>query len=480
LGIWGADFYYIIESAVIVCSRLITNGKNIDMKIINDNLPIMEKVLLDPDKYSFNVDRLGDCRFDSPIVGGGDVDDNDRVLLTTDMKHLKSYIENGVEPPSFIKSGASKKIYFDPKRTKAAIVTAGGICPGLNDVIKGIVDVLHFQYGIQSISGIRYGYGGLLSAITMPPIKLTPDIVDRIHEDGGSILGSSRGNGDRVSEIVDTLQRGGIDILFCLGGDGTLRGAGEIAEEIKKRDLKISIVGVPKTIDNDLNFVGRTFGFETAVYETHEIIKAAHIEAHGAYNGIGLVKLMGRDSGFVSAYACLANSVVNFCLIPELEFTMDGPDGLLVALERRFKSGKTHCVIVVAEGAGQNLMSGNAQKDASGNLLKKDIGEFMRDSIKSHFKNISQEVSVKYFDPSYLIRSVPAQGTDAILCRLLACSAVHAAMSGMTNCVAGALNGVYSMVPIELATKERQMIDLDSGLWRAVLGSTRQNDWFQE
>ncbi len=448
------------------------------MKRKTDDLPIMEKVLLDPEQYCFDVDRLGDCMFDSPIGDSGYVDDSDRVLLTTDAKRLKSYAQKGVEPPSFIRSGPAKKIYFDPQNTKVAIVTAGGLCPGLNDVIKGIVNILHFEYGVESISGIRYGYGGLLSSIATPPVKLTPDIVDRIHEDGGSILGSSRGNGDRVGEIVDTLQRDEINILFCLGGDGTLRGAGEIAGEIKKRDLKISVVGVPKTIDNDLNFVGRTFGFETAVYETHEIIKAAHMEARGAYNGIGLVKLMGRDSGFVSAYASLANSVVNFCLVPELEFSMEGEGGLLAALERRFNSGKTHCVIVVAEGAGQYLMSGDAKKDASGNVLKKDIGEFVRDSIKSYFKNISQEVSVKYFDPSYLIRSVPAHGTDAILCHVLAKGAVHAAMRGMTGCVAGALNGAYSMVPIELATKERQLIDLDSGLWRAVVDTTRQNDWF--
>ncbi len=448
------------------------------MKQDNDGLSIMEKVLMEPGKYCFDVDSLGECEFRSPVSECEYVTDSDRILLTTDAEKLKRYAIDGIEPPSFMKAGAAKKIYFDPAKTKAAIVTAGGLCPGLNDVIKGVVNILYFEYGVRSIRGIRYGYGGLLSEISMTPIDLNPDVVDRIHEDGGSILGSSRGNGDRVEDIVDTLQREGFNILFCLGGDGTLRGAGEIADEVKKRGLKISVVGVPKTIDNDLNFVGRTFGFETAVYETHEIIKAAHMEARGAYNGIGLVKLMGRDSGFVAAFASLANSVVNFCLVPELDFKLEGKDGLLAALERRFDRGKTHCVIVVAEGAGQNLMGGDAERDASGNLLKKDIGEHLRDSIKSYFKKSEREVSIKYFDPSYLIRSVPAHGTDAILCYLLAKSAVHAAMRGKTKCVTGTLNAAFSMVPIGLATEERQLIDLDSVLWRAVIDSTRQNDWF--
>lgn len=448
------------------------------MKKDNSDLSIMDKVLKAPDDYCYDVDSLGACEFTSPLNACEHVLDSDRILLSADAAQLKRYTEEGINPPSFMKAGASDEMYFDPGKTKVAIVTAGGLCPGLNDVIKGIVNVLYYVYWVRSIFGIRYGYGGLLSEVVAPPIKLDPDIVDRIHEDGGSILGSSRGNGDRVEEIVDTLDREGFNILFCLGGDGTLRGAGEIADEVKRRGLKISVVGVPKTIDNDLNFVGRTFGFETAVYETHEIITSAHMEARGAYNGVGLVKLMGRDSGFVAAYSSLANSVVNFCLIPELDFTVHGKGGLLDALKNRFDSGKTHAVIVVAEGAGQNLMNGSAEIDASGNLLNKDIGEYLRDTIKSYFKEIGGAVSVKYFDPSYLIRSVPAHGTDAILCYMLAESAVHAAMRGKTNCVMGTLNHSLCMVPIELATKERQMIDLESSLWRAVLDTTRQNDWF--
>jgi 6-phosphofructokinase 1 len=184
---------------------------------------------------------------------------------------------------------------------------------------------------------------------------------------------------------------------------------------------------------------------------------------------------MGRDSGFITAYATIANPVVNFCLIPETDFQMDGEDGLLKALERRFANGKTHTVIVVAEGAGQKLIEGEEERrDASGNILKKDIGEYIRRRITEHFEQIGVTTSVKYFDPSYMIRSVPARGTDAIRCYMLARNAVHAAMAGRTNCVVGSLGDWYTLVPIRLATIERQKVQLNSDLWRSVMDATGQ------
>ena len=268
-----------------------------------------------------------------------------------------------------------------------------------------------------------------------------------------------------------------INLLFCVGGDGTLHGARAIAEECLRRKLAISVVAIPKTVDNDLNFVGNSFGFATAVGETSAIIQSAHMEAKGAVNGIGLVKLMGRDSGFIAAYAALANPVVNFCLIPECAFTLDGPGGLLAALELRFAAGKDHVNIVVAEGAGQDLVAAEPERrDASGNVLKKDIGDLLRRAIPAHFAARRIEVSIKYFDPSYSIRSVPAKGTDAIHCYLLARNAVHAAMAGRTNCVVGNLHGDdYTLVPIAMAAMERQKVDLDGDLWKAVLDATGQD-----
>lgn len=441
---------------------------------------IYDKVIDAPGNYSFDIETLGPCTVDSPLTDCEFISDHDRVLLTCDAKRIEQYCADGVPFPSFEMAGARRKIFFNPAWTKVAIATAGGLSPGLNDVIKGIVHILHFEYGVRNIYGIRFGYRGLLPEYGHSPMMLNPEIVDTIHEDGGTILGTSRGSGERVPELVDSLQRQNINVFFCIGGDGTLRAAADIAAEVKKRGLKIAVVGLPKTIDNDLNFVGRTFGFETAVYQTHEIISSAHMEAKGVFNGIGLVKLMGRDSGFIAAFASLANSVVNFCLVPEVEFTVEGEHGLLKAVERRFACGKDHCVIVVAEGAGQAFMKDLPQKrDRSGNIIKHDIGDYLCERLQQHFSQSAWDGSVKYFDPSYSIRSVPAHGTDAILCHLLAKNAVHAAMAGKTSCVVGRTNNAHTIVPIALATVERQKLNLKGDLWKAVLDATRQNDYFR-
>ncbi|MGI5870007.1 MAG: ATP-dependent 6-phosphofructokinase [Kiritimatiellia bacterium] len=429
-----------------------------------------------PENFNFNVDRLGECMIDNPIQMTNYVEEGDRTIIAHDLKYLEEMHKRGAIP-TFEKAGPHRKIYHDPVWSRAAIVTCGGLCPGLNDVIKGIVQCLWFDYGVRHIFGVRYGLEGFIPKYGHEPLILDPEVVDAIHEEGGTILGSSRGGQDTV-EIVRTLSRLNINMLFCIGGDGTLRAARDIAEEIERRHLKISVVGVPKTIDNDLAFVGRSFGFETAVYATGTVITAAHTEAKGAHNGIGLVKLMGRDSGFIAAYACLANSVVNMCLIPELPFELEGEHGVLTALERRFGLGKDHAVIVVAEGAGQHLIKDtDVRKDASGNVLKKDIGEFLKTKIEQHFAAKKQDVTVKYFDPSYTIRSVPAQGTDAILCYMLARGAAHAAMAGRTNCVVGKCADVFMLVPTSLATIERQKVDVEDALWQSVVDATRQGEY---
>ena len=440
---------------------------------------IFDDVLNNPHDHTLTVPQLGECKIKSPMRHCTFVEDTDRVLITAEKGAGQAWEEAGKGLPAFEKAGPREMIFHDPSWSRAAIVTCGGLCPGINDVIKGLVQILHFDYGVRTIFGIPYGYEGFIPSYRHEPIMLTPECIDTIHDEGGTILGSSRGQQDTPA-IVDTLQRMNINMLFCVGGDGTLRAAHDISEEAQRRGAGISVIGVPKTIDNDLHFVGRSFGFETAVYTSSDIITSAHMEARGAFNGIGLVKLMGRDSGFIAAYASLANSVVNFCLVPEMDFDLEGEHGLLKALERRFKSGKTHCVIVVAEGAGQRHIkaAGEARKDASGNVLKKDIGVFLREAIETHFSSTGTDVSIKYFDPSYQIRSVPALGTDAILCHMLAQNAAHAAMSGRTDCVIGNQLNTFTHVPIALAATERQRLDTSGGLWRAVLAATRQNDYF--
>ncbi len=437
----------------------------------------LDKIAADPSAYPFDIDVLGECKIPSPVRQHAFVCEGERVFITESEPLLKHLRETLGHEPSFERAGPHAKIFHDPSWTRVGILTAGGLCPGLNNVIKGLVEILSFDYGIKTIYGVRFGYAGLVPRCGYEPILLDPDVVDTIHERGGTILGSSRGQ-QPTEEIVDTLVRMNINVLFCIGGDGSLRCAREVAEMCLERHLSISVVGVPKTIDNDLQFVGPSFGFETAVAEATNVIRSAHVEAKGTFNGVGLVKLMGRDSGFITAYAAVSNPVVNFCLVPEIDFELEGAHGLLAALERRFANGKTHTVIVVAEGAGQKLIAGESEKDASGNVLKKDIGEFLKQRITSHFKEKGVTCSVKYFDPSYVIRSVPARGTDAIRCYMLARNAVHAAMSGRTNCVVGSVGNFYTLVPIKLATIERQRVRLDSDLWRGVMDATGQEGYF--
>lgn len=437
----------------------------------------LDKIAANQSEYSCKVETLGECKIASPVHHHEFIRDGERILATENETFMR-YLENRLgHAPSFERAGPLSKIYHDPSWSRVGIVTAGGLCPGLNNVIKGLVEILSYDYGVRTIYGIRYGYAGLTARFGYEPMLLDPDSVDTIHMLGGTILGSSRGQ-QPTEEMVDTLVRMNINILFCVGGDGSLRCARDVAEECQRRNLKISVVGIPKTIDNDLQFIGRSFGFETAVAAASRYIGLAHVEAKGTPHGVGLVKLMGRDSGFIAAYAAIANPVVNFCLIPEMRFTLEG---LLAALERRFQEGKSHAVVVVAEGAGQELVKGDQERrDASGNVLKKDIGEFLKNEISSFMKAKRIESSVKYFDPSYAIRSVPAQGTDAIRCYMLARNAVHAAMAGRTNCVVGNLGESFCLVPIKLATIDRQKVSLTGDLWRSVMGATGQGRYLKD
>lgn len=424
------------------------------------------------EKYDFTVDKLGEATINSPLEKTNFEKDDASVVYETDVNKIIEYYKKHDEILSFKKAGPREKIFHDPKWTKAAVLTAGGLCPGLNDVIKGITLTLKNRYAVPVVYGIRYGFKGLIPSFGFEPMLLSEQTVDDIHESGGSILGSSRGQQDEKI-MCETLVRRNINILFCIGGDGTLRCAHDLAAEIKKRKLSISVVCIPKTIDNDINFIDKTFGFETAVYATNDIITAAHNEAHGAYNGLGLIHVMGRDSGFIAAYASVANSHVNYCLIPEEAFSLTGGDNAVFeSIVRRLEVRK-HAVLIVAEGAGQELFKKEKQlKDKSGNCLKQDIGLFLKNKFAELAKERGIELNIKYFDPSYLIRSLPAHGTDAVFCLMLGQNAVHAAMSGFTDIVIGHWNDAFNYVPIAMATSERKKIDINGPLWRSVRGFT--------
>ena len=430
---------------------------------------------------NFGISNLGEPTKISPIhlsKTKGDnifnfVKDSDRVLADVQLKNLNSSLKNGIIPDSYERSGPREKVFFEGENATAAIVTCGGLCPGINNVIRSLVMALHYFYGVKRVIGIPYGYEGLNPEVGHDFIELTPDKVKDIHEFGGTILGSSRG-GQEVSVMVDTLVNNKIDMLFTIGGDGTLKGANAIGNEILKRGLKIAVVGIPKTIDNDIDIIDKSFGFETSFDVACPIVRDAHNEADGAYNGMAIVKLMGRDSGFIAASTALSMPVVNFVLVPEMDFELEGENGFLENLRKRLES-KKHAVIVVAEGAGQHLFkNSDAVTDASGNIQHQDIGVLLKQKIKTYFDALNIRTTIKYIDPSYIIRSAPANANDSLYCNHLAYHAVHGAMAGKTNFVVASVNNRFVYLPITDVTKKRKKIDMEGGFWFGALQSTGQ------
>ena len=425
------------------------------------------------------VSTLGPCQYPSPLRTTATSLDPHARFRADDAKVLYE-IElggsNELDSLAFELAGPREQIFFRPQNTQAAVVTCGGLCPGLNNVVRTLFFELSVNYGLADVWGIRFGYEGLNPEVGRPPVRLSGSFVEEIHHLGGTVLGTSRGpQSPRV--IVDYLQQLDIQILFCVGGDGTQRGAHKIAAEAKQRNLPIAVVGIPKTIDNDIKHCYRTFGFLSAVSEAEKVIDRAHVEAKSVRNGIGLVKLMGREAGFIAAAATVASGQVNFTLIPEQPFELEGPQGLLGKLERRL-AAREHAVIVVAEGAGQNLLAESGQGvDASGNRKLGDVGAMLSRTIKDHFQQRDIPVSVKYFDPSYHIRSVPANTADSLLCEQLARSAAHAAMAGKTDLLIGLWHNRFVHVPLPMTTGVTKCLSLESDLWKSVLAMTQQEKW---
>ena len=432
------------------------------------------------DKLDFTIDTLGPCTIASPIKLSTIPGDMTARYVSDD-----SYVINQVNvfdtsKPIVLdssnlmqKAGPREKIYFDPTHAKAGICTCGGLCPGLNDVIRAIVRCLNTRYGVKTVKGYRFGYHGFFAEEGYEPIELDRYLIDEIHKIGGTYLGTSRGGGQRVEEIVDCLERDGINMLFIIGGDGTQRGSYDIACEVEKRGLKCAVVGVPKTVDNDLMFIDRSFGFETAVQRAKEAVAAVHMEAASQINGIGLVKLMGREAGFIATEAALASHETNFCLIPEVPFEMEGDKGFLACLERRLAK-RGHAVIVVSEGAGQDLLTSTGATDASGNKKLADIGVFLKTEIEKYFKAKNIEINLKYIDPSYQVRASVTTAADSIYCERLGNNAVHAAMAGKTKCVIGLVHDKFVHLPIKAVTAHRNAVDPTGSLWRDALDATGQ------
>ncbi|HET6491017.1 MAG TPA: ATP-dependent 6-phosphofructokinase [Syntrophales bacterium] len=422
----------------------------------------------------FEIQNLGEPKIPSPLTVGYFKSDHERVLCDIRISPRKARPAGRLKAMSLEVAGPRERIYFEPQKVKAAVVSCGGLCPGINDVIRSLIMELHFRYGVRNIVGVRYGFQGLIPRYGHDLLELTPDVVKDIQDLGGSILSSSRGN-QGLGEMVDALERMNINLFFVIGGDGTMQAAQGIVHEITRRKLKIGVIGIPKTIDNDLVLIQKSFGFDTAISEAVKTIQCAHVEAKGAPMGIGLVKLMGRQSGHIAASAALAQGDANFVLIPEEPFDLTGEKGFLRHLEKRLVS-RNHAVIIVAEGAGQNLFArkGPVRRDASGNIRLNDIGVFLKEKIEEYFKNRDMEINLKYIDPSYIIRSVAANASDSILCGVLAQYAVHAGMAGKTGMLVGLVNDAYVHLPFGAVAAQRKTIDPKGNIWMLVLESTGQ------
>lgn len=375
---------------------------------------------------------------------------------------------------AYARAGPRETLHFDPRETRAAIVTCGGLCPGLNSVIKHLVEVLDGHYGVAKVYGIRGGYRGFTSVGWDAPLELTVDTVDDIHREGGTALGTSRGGFDE-ERIIDWLRAKNVNQLYVVGGDGTHRGAYKLAEACVAKGLNIAVAGVPKTIDNDIGIIDRSFGFMTAVSEATRAIEAARTEAEcNKPNGIGVVKLMGRSAGYLAAYATLASGDVDLCLVPEVPISLDGPRGLLPHLERVIDR-KGHAVVVVAEGAGEALLGASAETDAGGNRKLPPIGSWLCANIKDHFAARGKEATLKYIDPSYMVRSTKADAGDAYLCMLLSHAAAHGAMAGFTGFTVGLVNARSVMIPIpDLCAASPRSLRPNGRTWERVLATTKQ------
>jgi 6-phosphofructokinase 1 len=421
-----------------------------------------EKILLTPDETENT--HVANMEYNQLI------DPNEVVLVDTVRKPGLLSVSR-----AFPRAGPRKFLHFDPSQVNAAIVTCGGLCPGLNNVIRELVHSLYYLYGANKVYGIRGGFHGF--AMENPdydPVLLTNEIVENIHHEGGTILRSSRGGFD-IDKIIDFLKGRDISQLYIIGGDGTHRGAYAIHEECVNRGLNIAIAGIPKTIDNDVDYIDRSFGFQSAVEAAQGGIRTGKTEAMcNVPNGIGIVKLMGRSAGFLAVYAALGSGDVDLVLVPEVPIVLEGPDGILPFLRQRVKEQK-YAVVVLAEGAGEELVGVSEELDAGGNRARPKIGKFITDAIAAHFKEHDQEATIKYIDPSYTVRSVPANGADSLYCMQLAQNAVHGAMAGLTGFSVGLVNKsvVYLPIPQLVASSPRSM-ESDGTAWERVLAMTGQ------
>ena len=417
--------------------------------------------------------NAGGCRYTNPD-GTCSVQEEDSTLSA----HVRLLPEL---PASWaVRAGPRDTIYFDPSAITAGIVTVGGLCPGVNHILQALVVALT-AYGVRDIRGIRYGLRGFFET-DYPPVPLSVESVDQIHLNGGTVLGTSRG-GSNVPRIVDAIQLMKLDQVYLVGGNGGNAAADAIHRECKARGYPCAVVGLPKSIDNDILLIDSCFGFSTATNEAQRAIMAASVEARSAHNGIGLVKLMGRSSGFLAAQASVGAGVVDVCLLPEVTFDLQQVLSYVFDVLKR----RGHAVIVVAEGAAQDTMRAELQasglevpdeRDPSGNPLLLDVGKWLRDKLKAAAHERQTQIDLKYLSPAYMIRSVVADSGDAVYCRMLGHSAVHGAMAGFSGITAGVCSKHYVLLPSHEVVRTTRRLDPRGRLYRMMRAALGQPDFF--
>lgn len=304
---------------------------------------------------------------------------------------------------------------MNSKVKKIALLSGGGDCPGLNAVIRTITKIAIEKYNWEVI-GFVYGYRGLYNNNY---VELTVDKVEDIYKEGGTILYSSNkdnlfdylvddGNGGKVrkdvSDVgVENLKKDGVDVLVVLGGDGTLTSARDFSRK------GVNVIGVPKTMDNDLTSTDLTYGFISAMSVGTEFIDRLQTTAKSHHRVI-CCELMGREAGWISLYAGLAGNA-GVVLIPEIPFTIEN---IAKAVKKRDEAGLPYTVIAVAEGA----------KYADGT---KSIGKIVEDSpdpirysglaakVADDLEKVIPNHEVRSVNPGHIIRGGDIDAYDRIL-----------------------------------------------------------------
>lgn len=440
------------------------------------------------------------------------------------------------EKLSLPEAGPREKLYFPQKRQRplnVGIVVSGGIAPGINSVIDGIVQ-RHKLYSIEHRYDIEIvGFNdGFYSFFNKNKITLYKKINNQIKvnentaefaNDGGSFLKTSRyeeitGNDiELMNELVDKIYNEDIDILYIIGGDGSMRAANAIWEHAQlktffnKYRYKLSVIGVPKTMDNDILWIWQTFGFLSAVEKAREVIEQISVEIKSNPR-IGIVQLFGSDSGFVVSHAVLASKsgVCDLALIPEYKFKLSDVGDFLVEkfIKKRDESFIPKALIVMSEtaipddakdfvkyaqlstdeekalfayleseGFSHQIHERNDYLRSAGlKIVKAGLEEYFKRKKDKHNEDLIAWDRIRFFtnEPRHVLRAIRPSCSDVIFAQRIGTLAVDNALAGYTNFMISQWLTEYVLVPLPLVILGKKRIPTTGIFWKSVLAKTNQ------